>query len=128
MSIVIDYIRLADVQSPIVLVSSLRILAAKHNELTSMYSLVMLILILILAYPNNFQMGNIFIADDFDFRNYSISFMHIYLLGRWQVSLSLEPIYSPLNNLKYLISLLLTFLTFITFFHLFPMKVAMVEC
>ena len=52
MSIVIDYIRLADVQSPIVLVSSLRILAAKHNELTSMYSLVMLILILILAYPN----------------------------------------------------------------------------
>ena len=49
MSIVIDFIRLADVPSPIDLVSSSRIFAAKHNELTSLYSLVMLILVYMLA-------------------------------------------------------------------------------
>ena len=52
MSIVIDFIKFAEVPSPIVLVSSSRILAARHNELTSSYSLVMLILIFILAYAN----------------------------------------------------------------------------
>ena len=52
MPIVIDFIRLADVPSPIDLVSSSRIFAAKHNELTSSYSLVMLILIFMLAYAN----------------------------------------------------------------------------
>ena len=52
MSIVIDFIRLADVPSSIDLVSSSRMFAAKHNELTSSYSLVMLILIFMLAYAN----------------------------------------------------------------------------
>ena len=52
MSIVIDFIRLTDVPSPIEFVSSSTIFAAKHNELTSSYSLVMLILIFMLAYAN----------------------------------------------------------------------------
>ena len=50
MPIVIDLIRFAEVPSPIVFVSSSRIFAARHKELTSSHGFVMLILIFILAY------------------------------------------------------------------------------
>ena len=56
--------------------------------------------------------------------NCSILFMHIYLLRRWHLSLALESICAPLNNVKYFIPLVLTSLTFIALFHLCAIEIA----